>query len=187
MDIANLLHSLTVAGLSLRLGEADSLQVVGATHKLTLDQQQALRQHKPTLLAMLRPPPPCFIQKEREAIIFADTAEALGPLREAIEYFSRLADDMRFHNAEALSKVVLEPEPSPAPCRRCGNRQTYLAVIHSGESLRRDCAKCGRFVDFVAWHNREESGKILARIAEQSRYNETSQAGDANAYAGSNA
>ncbi|MEQ1904756.1 MAG: hypothetical protein ABL888_11265 [Pirellulaceae bacterium] len=173
LDIATLLHSLTVDGLTLRRGDADALEVAGELKRLTLSQQQALRAHKPTLLKML-PPPTCFIQvldDERDAIRFADTPEALAPLADAIEYFERQADAMRLHNPEALAQVLLEPKANLRPCQRCGNDKTYLAIIHAGESLRRDCAQCGRLIDFPAWHNRELAGEILTRTMEQSRYN----------------
>lgn len=176
MDIPTLLHSLTSAELRLELGLGGSLQVTGATHKLTLEQQHALREHKPTLLLMLTTPPcylldDCNAEAERQAIQFADTPEALAPLKRAMEFFEQLADDMRWHNPEALSQIVLEPEPQETPCRRCQGQETYLAIIHTGESLRRDCASCGRFIDFPSWHNRKETGEILARTMEQSRYN----------------
>jgi hypothetical protein len=166
--------------------------VVGEVQKLSLAQQQALRAHKLMLLEML--PTTCFITKqgddyanaEREAIHFADTAEALKPLCDAIEYFQRKADRIRTLNPEATAQIVLEPELQQEPCRRCGSRKTYLAIIHAGESLRRDCAQCGRFIDFPSWNKREETADILARTIERSRYNKTSCKSDANALASSN-
>jgi hypothetical protein len=83
-----------------------------------------------------------------------------------------LTDEVGFHNPERLAKIVLEPGQQVSPCRRCGNRTTYLAILHAGESLRRDCAKCGRFIDFPSWHNREDTAKILADAVAGSRYNE---------------
>ena len=37
-------------------------------------------------------------------------------------------------------------------CRRCGSTQYHDVPIHNGKSIRRDCARCGRFLDFPAWH-----------------------------------
>jgi hypothetical protein len=31
--------------------------------------------------------------------------------------------------------------------------------------------KCGQFIDFSSWHNREDTAKILAEAVGQSRYN----------------
>jgi len=177
MDIATLLHSLTVAGLQLRLGDAfNTLQVVGEVSKLTLEQQRALRDHKLNLLEMLTPPPTCFIHgdidadaeaRERESIQLADISEA------AInKYFQGLTLDMRFYNPQALAQVLLESEGKSEPCRFCGGNQTYLATIHNGESLRRDCANCGRFVEFAVWQDSAQVEKIFNRIAEKNGYND---------------
>ncbi len=39
-------------------------------------------------------------------------------------------------------------------CPRCGGQQFRDTTIHAGESVRRDCATCGRFIDFTVWHGR---------------------------------
>ncbi len=167
MNVANLLHSLTTQGLTLSLGEApETIAVVGPVATLTLEQQRALAEHKPTLLAMLTPPPTCYIPEQ------AGTPEDLGSLNRCMEYFEQLIDEVGTHCPERLDQIVIEPEPQENPCRRCGNRKTYLAILHAGESLRRDCAKCGRFYDFPSWHNREETAKILAATVGDCRYNE---------------
>lgn len=184
MDVGNLLHTLTIQGLSLKLGEVpDTIAVIGPVASLTLEQRRALAEHKPTLLAMLTPPPTCYIPEDTQT----EDAEDLGSLNRCMEYFERLADEVEFHNPERLAQIVLEPEPQQSPCKRCGNRTTYLAIIHAGESLRRDCAKCGRFIDFPSWHNREDTAKILADTVGQSRYNEKASCSSAaNTQAGSN-
>lgn len=44
---------------------------------------------------------------------------------------------------------------SPAPeitCRRCGSTQYVDVPIHNGQSVRRDCTRCGRFVCFPVWY-----------------------------------
>ncbi|HEX4129735.1 MAG TPA: hypothetical protein VHZ24_06810 [Pirellulales bacterium] len=37
-------------------------------------------------------------------------------------------------------------------CRRCGSCDTIDVPIHDGQSLRRDCARCNRFIDFPLWY-----------------------------------
>lgn len=170
MDIPTLLHSLTVSGLSLRRGEADSLQVVGPVEALTHSQREALSEHKPTLLAMLPPPPTCYLPNQSKGQ--AELESDLKSLKEAFSFFDELANEMKFFAPDRLSEIMLEPEPQEVPCPRCGNRQTYLAILHKGESLRRDCARCGRFLDFPSWHNRGETAKILAYTQAKSRYNQ---------------
>lgn len=36
-------------------------------------------------------------------------------------------------------------------CRRCGATEFVDVPIHDGESIRRDCAQCGRTVSFPTW------------------------------------
>jgi hypothetical protein len=146
---------------------------------LTLEQQRALAEHKRTLLSMLTPPPTCFIPdcgeaEEREAVQFADSdsPEAMAALCDAMEYFELLTDARATHCRERIVQIVDEPGQQESPCKRCGNSNTYLAILHTGESLRRDCAICGRFVEFPNWHNREATAKILAAAISSSRYNE---------------
>ena len=38
-----------------------------------------------------------------------------------------------------------------ALCDRCQHDEATLYIIHEGESVRRDCAQCGRFIDFPIW------------------------------------
>ena len=57
------------------------------------------------------------------------------------------------------------PEPPPGPVEptstsvvhqqpvcRCGSRHYVDVPIHNGESLRRDCAACRRFIGFPLWY-----------------------------------
>ncbi|MGD9632736.1 MAG: phage/plasmid primase, P4 family [Pirellulales bacterium] len=43
-------------------------------------------------------------------------------------------------------------------CPKCGHGETRDVPIHGGESLRRDCARCGRFIDFVTWSTKSAEG-----------------------------
>lgn len=48
-----------------------------------------------------------------------------------------------------------EQLPSPAGidcCGRCGSTETVSQEIHSGRSVRLDCAACGLFRKFTVWH-----------------------------------
>ena len=37
-------------------------------------------------------------------------------------------------------------------CHRCGSSKYVDVSIHGGRSVRRDCARCGRFVTFPKWY-----------------------------------
>ena len=201
MNIADLLHSLTVDGLTLTQEPAGSLKVLGPVHRLTPGQKQGLSDYKQTLLT-LTSPPTCFIpwlspeeKVEREAIQWADSRspEVLEALTDAIEYYEAKARPPAFYlglktqqTFIGIEWAFLEAGEADPPCKRCGDRQTSLNIIHSGESLRRDCAYCGCFRNFPTWYNSDLTQKILANNSLGIRYNETSQGGEANAPAGSN-
>jgi hypothetical protein len=42
----------------------------------------------------------------------------------------------------------------PGECPRCRSTAFRDVPIHNGQSLRRDCAGCGRFITFVVWYGR---------------------------------
>lgn len=44
-------------------------------------------------------------------------------------------------------------EPTASVCR-CGTTAWRDVPIHGGKSVRRDCACCGRFLDFPAWYGK---------------------------------
>ncbi len=59
---------------------------------------------------------------------------------------SDLLTRLREHKAELL--VLLRSPPS---CR-CGASTWRDVQIHNGQSVRRDCAVCGRFIEFALWY-----------------------------------
>ncbi len=50
----------------------------------------------------------------------------------------------------------------PEPLCRCGGTTWNDVLIHGGQSVRRDCGKCGRFLDFPIWY-----GKTITLLYEQ--------------------
>ena len=44
--------------------------------------------------------------------------------------------------------------PRPGECPRCRSIGFRDVPIHNGQSVRRDCAACGRFIAFVVWYGR---------------------------------
>ncbi|MBN2024923.1 MAG: hypothetical protein JW809_19255 [Pirellulales bacterium] len=50
--------------------------------------------------------------------------------------------------------VVVEPKLVVEPVCRCGSTTWRDVPIHNGQSVRRDCARCGRFLDFPRWYGR---------------------------------
>ncbi|MGD9722623.1 MAG: hypothetical protein AB7O59_14930 [Pirellulales bacterium] len=72
-----------------------------------------------------------------------------------------LLEQLRTHKTEMIAhlrpKARLEPRlalptiATKAVCR-CGSATWLDVPIHDGQSTRRDCARCGRFIDFSRWY-----------------------------------
>jgi hypothetical protein len=88
----------------------------------------AMREHKPELVALLR--------------------------------IGQAAGDQPPPGPTPPDPVAPPPPPTPPPhagpptprCPQCGSCETRDVAIHSGRSVRRDCAQCGRFISFPVWH-----------------------------------
>ena len=72
-----------------------------------------------------------------------------------------LLERLRTHKAELVAQLrpKCRGEPRGAarttaarPICRCGSTTWVDVPIHDGQSTRRDCARCGRFVDFSRWY-----------------------------------
>jgi hypothetical protein len=62
-----------------------------------------------------------------------------------------LLDRLRQHKPTLLALLRAD-----APrCGRCGTREFVDVSIHGGRSVRRDCAGCGRFLDFSVWYGKK--------------------------------
>lgn len=102
--------------------------------------------------------------------------EAVG---EQLRFYPRsavtaeLAERLRANKAELLvlltegNRKVLSASsaPSAAPmwspfgppdvrCRQCGSTGFTDFPIHAGQSMRRDCSRCGCFINFPVWYGR---------------------------------
>jgi hypothetical protein len=71
---------------------------------------------------------------------------------------------LKAHKAELLAMLrpapTVEPRPMPTakptakPVCRCGSAAWRDVPIHNGQSVRRDCSRCGRFIDFPVWYGK---------------------------------
>ena len=55
---------------------------------------------------------------------------------------------------------VIQRKPVTIRCRRCGSDEYIDVPIHHGQSIRRDCAKCGRLIDFPVWYGKSDGVKV---------------------------
>ncbi len=77
----------------------------------------------------------------------ANKADVLAFLRPATE--ATLAPPLALSDTPA--------KPAKAVCR-CGSTTWRDVPIHGGQSVRRDCDRCGRFLDFPVWYGKAMTG-----------------------------
>lgn len=80
-----------------------------------------------------------------------------------------LLDRLKAHKGDLLAMLRPAPRVAPAPpvatsdvqvkptqavCR-CGEANWRDVPIHGGQSVRRDCGRCGRFLDFPVWYGKD--------------------------------
>ena len=53
---------------------------------------------------------------------------------------------------DAEPAPVSDPASRAEPVCRCGSTTWRDVPIHSGQSIRRDCGRCGRFIEFPIWY-----------------------------------
>jgi hypothetical protein len=77
-----------------------------------------------------------------------------------------LLDQLKAHKTELLGLLRPTPDAAPAvpvttldtptkptrPVCRCGSTTWRDVPIHGGKSIRRDCGRCGRFIEFPLWY-----------------------------------
>ncbi|MEQ8847237.1 hypothetical protein [Botrimarina sp.] len=192
MDIATLTAELAIRGLTPTVTDG-KLAVAGPTDRLTAPLKAGLAEHRDTLRLMLTPRatrsvhmtgtgaagkgpvkrtdltadlPPEDADGQTDAA-FADTPAADDGLRTCGDYFMRLAEEVRDRNPRHLRNLAIDPRGDP--CRRCGFTPASLTLIHHGESVRRDCATCGAFAGFTAWHNADAAAGAMAEANERAR------------------
>ena len=67
-------------------------------------------------------------------------------------YLNRLIYDMKLSRSTGIDQIF-NASNSTESCASCGSTGSYLALIHQGESLRRDCSRCGLFRDNPVWRD----------------------------------
>jgi len=75
-----------------------------------------------------------------------------------------LLDRLKAHKAELLALLrpvpIVKAQPMPSvkptakPVCRCGSRAWQDVPIHNGQSVRRACGRCGRFLNFPIWYGK---------------------------------
>jgi hypothetical protein len=112
---------------------------------VTPDLMAMIRQHKTALLTLLAIPSRWDEYHDAIAHAFANpsTREAIGPLW--------MTDPDGWPGSRSQAA-----KPTSGTCTRCGSDHFKDVPIHGGKSIRRDCAKCGKFLAFPKWSPKED-------------------------------
>lgn len=64
-----------------------------------------------------------------------------------------LAYAERIRRRLGVDPALWRQSPARGGCPRCHSRDYLDVPIHGGQSIRRDCKRCGRFIRFVKWYD----------------------------------
>ena len=70
---------------------------------------------------------------------------------------AELVDTLKAHKSELLDLLrgpTVPDQPKAKAVCRCGSTTWQDFPIHRGQSVRRDCGRCGRFLDFPVWYGK---------------------------------
>jgi hypothetical protein len=79
-------------------------------------------------------------------------------------YRDRLEEEIRRTGRGTDAIVLIDLAPS-TPCLHCGSVRSYAVPIHDGQSVRRDCSGCGRYLDNPVWYDRSAASEWLVQNA----------------------
>jgi hypothetical protein len=143
MTTTSLLADLKSRGVVLTQVDGD-IQIQSPKGELTDDDILVIRDHKPELIDLLTVPSRWGEYHDAIAHAFAkpSTREEIGPLW--------------MTDPDGWLVSIPWAKPTPGTCDRCGSDQHKDFPIHGGQSIRRDCAKCGRFISWPNWNPPQE-------------------------------
>ena len=143
MTAASLLANLTFRGVVLTKVDGD-IQIQSPKGELTDNDIQIIKDHKPELIDLLTVPSRWGEYHDAIAHAFANpsTREEIGPLW--------------MTEPDGFGPCEFHETTLPGDCDHCGSDQHKDYSIHGGRSIRRDCANCGRFIQWQKWNLPQE-------------------------------
>lgn len=79
------------------------------------------------------------------------------------DYLKALLLDMQKVSADVGKRIIEDPKLQEA-CEKCRSRNSHIALVHEGASLRRDCSGCGKFIENPVWHDPRLVSEFIDRI-----------------------
>jgi len=150
-NIVDLMTECEAHGIRLAMAEGGGLAIDFTKDTPSPDLLARLKAHKAELLAILRPP--MLAPEVWRAVLDRLHGDPLFPpyvmdgLRTA---------DVRWSYEPTSGPPTPEPDTAKPtkPVCRCGSTTWRDVPIHGGRSTRRDCARCGRFIEFPVWYGK---------------------------------
>lgn len=131
--LAQLLADCNARGIRLLPADDGGLTIDAPQAVMTAEIMGRLKAHKGELLTRLRP--------------------ASAPPKPACDSTKLSAKKGLQEKCDARAQLPNTSESSAAVCR-CGATNWRDVPIHGGHSIRRDCGRCGRFIDFPVWYGK---------------------------------
>jgi len=163
MTVTELLADVTRRGIEL-VADGDRLRYRPRS-AVTADLAERLKTHKAELLAILgHGGDPGVAPVGQAEVASVDSLGADGRPGDVVPWWQAHEDYQR-ERVEKARKVADDAQrlratsglppwgaaPRPGECRRCRSTAVRDVPIHNGQSVRRDCAVCARFVGFMLW------------------------------------
>jgi hypothetical protein len=137
---------------------------------MTLELAERVNTHKPVLLAILTANDVSAAVLWQAALDLLEgdpdfpTAILADYRRASVHWeFERTVGD----HASGLSGGAIDHDAQQ--CDKCGSTDFRDTLVHEGCSARRDCAQCGRFIDFPRWYENDGTGSPQASVTTDRR------------------
>jgi hypothetical protein len=143
--LAGLLAECDAQGIRLLLTDDGRLTIDAPQVVLTPGLLDRLKAHKSELLKLLR------VSSD-----FPDnTAESAEPAPITEKRTHRMPPELRRPAGATVDTcLIINVRATTVPICRCGSTTWRDVSIHDGQSVRRDCARCVRFIDFPIWYEK---------------------------------
>lgn len=144
--LAELLAECDAHGIRLFVADDGGLTIDAPQDALTPDLLGRLKAHKGELLTLLL----------RASDFDVDNAPDAEPAPETEKRTHRMPPELRGRVGATLDTCpTIDPTTTTEQICRCGSITWRDVPIHNGQSVRRDCGRCGRFSDFAIWYGKE--------------------------------
>ncbi len=146
MIVTELIDTLAIQGIQLRVQDDELLYAPKAL--VTPDMAKELRAHKAELMAMLRRDDSVTDIEFVVTTVHPSEIGADGWQVGTIPWPSPQPPEGR-----TWRQMTHRPSrTTPGACDKCSSTEWRDTSIHDGQSTRRECSKCGRFISFTRWY-----------------------------------